>query len=383
METFAPRGNIYGPILPQFVLDKPVTFGAKIMYALLCNYASEKDHCWPSQATLAARLSCSVSSVKNYLAELVKAKLIEIRREQYRSSVYYMLNPGELRGQETKITDQQPEIACPEPKSGYLNNLSKQSKEENPPLPPTEPEAPKVSPVSRPPAAGGVSVFAHDFESAWELYPKKDAQGFARMAWLKLQRGGQLPPLNDILTAIRRFAASESWQREQGRFVPQMGNWLRGQRWLDPLSSAAEAEKSRKAETDAALQAHEQREKALAAERKVERDRLRPLFDALAAKFTEPFPDAMAFGTWMYLHSKDLAPLASDVPADNALGIVDFMNAFRWRREEAQYRASQAIPQPSRPDARADAPRPCGNILRQHPVFSRFFQESEQLQQAV
>ena len=73
MKTFVPRGNIYGPILPQFILEKPVSLGAKIMYALLCNYASEKDHCWPPHATLAAKLSCSVSSVKNYLAELVKA----------------------------------------------------------------------------------------------------------------------------------------------------------------------------------------------------------------------------------------------------------------------------------------------------------------------
>lgn len=156
METFAPKGKVFGPILPQFVLEKPLTFGAKVMYALLCNYCSEKDHCWPSQATLAARLSCSVGSVKNYLTELVKAKLIEVRREQYRSSIYYMILPGELKGKETKVVCQQPASACPEPKSGYINTLSKQSKEENPPLPPTEPETPKVSPALEAPAAGGV-----------------------------------------------------------------------------------------------------------------------------------------------------------------------------------------------------------------------------------
>ena len=72
METFAPKGNIYGPILPQFVLQMSITFGAKTMYAILCDYAADKDHCWPSQATLAKRLSCSISSVKNYLAELVR-----------------------------------------------------------------------------------------------------------------------------------------------------------------------------------------------------------------------------------------------------------------------------------------------------------------------
>ena len=90
METFAPKGKIFGPILPQFILEKRITLGAKVMYALLCNYASEKDHCWPSHATLASRLSCSISSVKNYLAELVRENLIAIRKEHYRSSVYYL-----------------------------------------------------------------------------------------------------------------------------------------------------------------------------------------------------------------------------------------------------------------------------------------------------
>ena len=124
METFTPKGNIYGPILPQFVLQKSITFGAKAMYALLCDYASEKDHCWPSQATLAKRLSCSISSVKNYLAELVREKLIFIRREQYRSSVYYLLRPEELaEKQETSFSNKQTEVGCHEANFGYLTNL--------------------------------------------------------------------------------------------------------------------------------------------------------------------------------------------------------------------------------------------------------------------
>ena len=108
METFVPKGNIYGPILPQFVLQKSITFGAKTMYALLCDYAADKDHCWPSQATLAKRLSCSISSIKNYLAELVREKLISVKREQYRSSVYYILRPEDFSAkQETNLAHKQ------------------------------------------------------------------------------------------------------------------------------------------------------------------------------------------------------------------------------------------------------------------------------------
>ena len=385
METFAPKGKVFGPILPQFVLDKPITFGAKIMYALLCNYASEKDHCWPSQATLATRLSCSLSSVKNYLGELVKAKLITIRREQYRASVYYLLNPGELRVQQAKADGQQPKVDNGEPNSGYLNNLSKQ-KEENPPLPPTEPETPKVAAAPKPPAAGGVSVFSSDFEKAWEQYPKKDAKGFALVAWRKLQRSGQLPPLDVLQAALQRFTALESWQRDNGRYVPQMGNWLRGQRWLDPLSpaeEAAERERQRREESIRLLRMQEEQEKRQQEQRNAEKARVKPFYDAFAARFSAPFNEAMACGTWMYLHSKELAPLSQDVPADNTLGIIDFMNAFKRKREEAQYRARHAQPEVKRLDVRVNEPRTCGELLRHNPIFSQLFSGTEQLRQAV
>lgn len=109
------------------------------MYAILCDYAADKDHCWPSQTTLAKRLSCSISSVKNYLAELVREKLISIRREQYRSSVYYLLLPEKLNEkQETKAAHTQSENDCHEPKSGYLTTLNKQRKEKTPPFPPCD-----------------------------------------------------------------------------------------------------------------------------------------------------------------------------------------------------------------------------------------------------
>ena len=129
------------------------------MYALLCDYASEKDHCWPSQATLAKRLSCSSSSGKNYLAELVREKLIFIRREQYRSSVYYLLRPDELaEKQEAYFADKQTEVGCHEANFGYLTNLSKQRKEKYSPLSPHTPGEATASPVrrmARTPAAGG------------------------------------------------------------------------------------------------------------------------------------------------------------------------------------------------------------------------------------
>jgi hypothetical protein len=57
METFAPKGKVNGPIMPEFILKRSLSLGAKITYALLCDYAAMKHHCWPSHGTLAAWLS--------------------------------------------------------------------------------------------------------------------------------------------------------------------------------------------------------------------------------------------------------------------------------------------------------------------------------------
>lgn len=150
--------------------------------------------------------------------------------------------------------------------------------------------------------------------------PKKDAKGFAYAAWLKLLRSGQLPTLDVLQAALQRFTASESWQRDNGRYVPQMGNWLRGQRWLDPLSPAEEQERQRRQEANHALLAQQEEEKRRQERWNEQKARLKQFYDAFAARFAAPFNEAMAFGTWMHLHSKELAPLSHDVPADNALG---------------------------------------------------------------
>ena len=375
METFAPKGKICGPILPQFILEKSMTFGAKIMYALLCNYASEKDHCWPSHATLAARLSCSVSSVKNYLAELVREHLIAVERGTYRSSVYYLLCPKKYSmSQGEELDSQQSKSGRNEAKSGYINNLNKQNKEINPPLPPVAPEQPQSCPCSPASAARGVSSPVQGFESIWNLYPKKDAKGFARLAWFKLLRGGQLPPLEEIRAAIRRFAASESWQREQGRFVPQMGNWLRGQRWLDPLPPAEQTGQRHELELRRAMQTREEQECRLLEQQKAEKTRLRPLFDAFAAKFCSSANNAMSFGMWLPLYSQNLAPSASDVPPENTLGIVEFMSEFKRKAQTAAYRQNHETTRIIRHETKPSECRPLDEMLKTLPSVARFFQ---------
>lgn len=408
------------------------------MYALLCNYASESDHCWPSQATLAARLSCSVSSVKKYLAELVGINLVQVRREQYRSSVYYMMHPASLKtasreattpvSHEIKPACHRSNSACGQSDSGYINTLNKQEERNTPPLPPVRPASPKVADSLLPSVLGGGGVRPEgrearpngrpagpcllsegltgieseacllaslralrasraemsfpDFEKAWTLYPRKEAKGLASTAWKALQRLGQLPPLQELENSIRQFMSSENWQREQGRFVPQMSNWLRGQRWLDTPPTVApgapvvpavrESEAARQATH--ALLAMQQREAAHKAVQDKERETLRPHFEAFAAKFAmdaQPWLRPMAFGLWLHLHTSFRAPAPSDVPADNRLSIVEFLRGFKGRCEQAAWRKRPSPQTQPLTSARFGNTVLCADILSHHPLFSQ------------
>ncbi len=97
--TYVAQDFIAGIISPAFLEKRKLSRGAKHLYGVLCAFAGTNDHCWPSHKTLAERMSCSVSSVKTYLAQLVTEKLVRITKDPtrtIRSCVYYMLMPSEF-----------------------------------------------------------------------------------------------------------------------------------------------------------------------------------------------------------------------------------------------------------------------------------------------
>jgi hypothetical protein len=191
------------------------------------------------------------------------------------------------------------------------------------------------------------------------------------------------------LAAIGRFAASEQWQRENGRFVPQMGNWLRGQRWKDPLSPTEE-EKIKQRELVAAQARREEEHKRV---KEVEKEPLRAQYRAFAVKFgpTEDHND-YACGLWKYLHSKGMAPTPDDVPDDNALGLVDFLHEFKRKRKEQAWLAANPhygasagpVPASAGVPQRENGALACGDYLRTKGLLDNLLkQQGEALCKAV
>lgn len=315
-ETFRPRGNISGPILPRYALPLQISLGAKMLYSLLCDYAGDKDHCWPSQTTLARLLGCSVSSIKTYLRELAGQRLIAVELRECRSSTYYLLKPPFLSARAG-----QPNSDGGEANSGYITNCRK--KETNYPPTPTPPTA-KEPPSTRQPRRGVGDFFSANnaFESIWNAYPRKEAKELARAVWHRLWRQGAIR-IEALMESLRRFCRSDGWNREHGRYVPQLVNWLRGQRWLDELPSSPAAVAT---DHDAKVRAWEAAQERRQADPDLEA--VRPQFEAFLARFRDTRLRGPAWGLWTLLHKAGRAPQAHDV-ADASASPLDFLRQWR------------------------------------------------------
>ncbi|WP_300708697.1 helix-turn-helix domain-containing protein [uncultured Desulfovibrio sp.] len=315
-ETFRPRGNISGPILPRYALTLKISLGAKMLYTLLCDYAGDKDHCWPSQTTLARLLGCSVSSIKTYLRELAGQRLIAVELRECRSSTYYLLKPSFLSARADQSNSDGGEA-----NSGYITNYRK--KERNYPPTPKPPTA-KEPPLTRQPRRGVGDFFSANtvFETVWNAYPKKEAKELARTVWHRLWRQGAIR-VEALMESLRRFCRSDGWNREHGRFVPQLVNWLRGQRWLDELPSSPAAVAT---DNDAKVRAWEAAQERQQADPDLEA--VRPQFEAFLARFRDTRLRGPAWGLWTLLHKAGRAPQAHDV-ADASASPLDFLRQWR------------------------------------------------------
>ena len=334
METFIPRGRITGPILPSFVLREKLSPGAKMLYALLCNHASDKDHCWPSHKFLAQEMGYSVSSIKNWLGELTSARLLTIHRTAYRSSTYVLLRPraGAASGISSVPARGQSNFGYPQANFGYRNN-SRKNLEKLPPLPPKNRATPSRATPARVKRGGGDFLSANSiFERLWAVYPRKEAKELARSAWHRLWRHGEVPALDVLLGALDRFRASVSWNKEHGRFVPQLVNWLRGRRWLDEAPEAPASPVGEQATTPEKTEQVQRCMKRLEDQRRADPalEAARPAFEAFLSRFADgQRKRGPAWGLWSLLHRQGKAPHAGE--ADTAMGILDFLKDCSFR----------------------------------------------------
>ena len=76
--------------VPNFILESSkISVGAKLTYAMLLKYAREEDECFPGQERLAKDMGVTDRSVRTWLKELEKVKLVSWKqRGQGKPNLY-------------------------------------------------------------------------------------------------------------------------------------------------------------------------------------------------------------------------------------------------------------------------------------------------------
>jgi hypothetical protein len=76
---------------------------------------------------------------------------------------------------------------------------------------------------------------ARGFEAFWEAYPRKENKRAAQRAWERLSPSQRLQ--DDIMAAIEKQKQLESWQKENGKYIPHASTWLKNTRWEDEVAA--------------------------------------------------------------------------------------------------------------------------------------------------
>ena len=72
--------------------DPSVSGNASYLYEMLFDFCGDKDHCYPTQSTLALLCKTTVRSVQNYIAELTRTGYIAVRKDEKTGrNIYYLL----------------------------------------------------------------------------------------------------------------------------------------------------------------------------------------------------------------------------------------------------------------------------------------------------
>lgn len=204
-------------IIDEWLLDLPVSDRAIRLYAILARYADNETHkAYPSRATLAERLGCSLASVDRAAAELVTHGAMS-KRLRPNSSIVYTLH---TTAPETVVTHDEGGSSPVTrgvvtgdglTRATQLDPLNKQA---------TEPDL---------------------FDQFWERYPRKLGTGEARQAFLKAVKahGADI-----ILAGVQRFADDPNLPAPQ--FIPRAATWLNQERWHDDAYTAPEASRDDK-----------------------------------------------------------------------------------------------------------------------------------------
>lgn len=227
---FVPAEMAQGPIMPDFIMsDERLSTGAMVVYMTLCSYSRNKSFCFPGKETLMHHARCSFNTLQKYLDQLIEYGYLKITKIAGRI-FYYLFAPK--RETQKNLHRSFIEVSKTETEVKELNNINT-----TPPTPSNVCGQKKLACV--------LNNVEGEFNKFWDCYPRKENKGFALTQFIKLKKKQLLPPFEYFKKAVRFFMDSKQWNRESGRFIPSLANFLANAKWEEvPMEYFAHKELS-------------------------------------------------------------------------------------------------------------------------------------------
>lgn len=276
MRTFSPTSlffHVRDKYQPRFIKhDELISIGSSYLYGIIFEFCGDKDHCYPSQTTLALLCKSSTRTVQNYTAQLVKAEYIAVKKDEKTGrNIYYLLLSPRLLALLRKlgIPTHETQISGTAAKneglqeahenfSPYIRDQRDQRDQDTPLSPLPKPAASSPSCHSRtgfPSSApttqrvqgrGDFSSLSrtgapqithvlhrpteHEFENLWAAWPQAASwamphnRQLALRVYRRMRRARQLPPIEKLLGIVEQYKLTDS--RWLNGYPPELSNWL-------------------------------------------------------------------------------------------------------------------------------------------------------------
>ncbi len=259
MEAFVPtqqRGNFI--MTPQFILEtKTLAQGAKTVFAVLASFARSRSYCYPSQDTIANKAGASKNSIRAWLNQLVEHGFLKIAKNENGKNVYHLFCPKDKDKQENQSQEAIANFDSPIAKfAPEVNNINKINQ-----IPPYNNTSLSSAIKNTNLRDGGGEIVNFSFENFWNVYPRKENKEKARISFYKQLNTNNLPKFSIFQKAIDFFKDTAQWQREHGRFIPQLHNFIFDKRWEDWTEEYQKADKCKQPTAPPKLESLEERRK--------------------------------------------------------------------------------------------------------------------------
>ena len=230
------------------------------VYSFIRNYTKVGKPCFISPEKIEKFLNICKSSVYTHLNTLIRKKLIYCVQKNDKKYFYALLEekdtPRSIASDVELDVPVVPPIDASQPigiikNSKFWNDDSRiwninnniNNNKYNTPFTPQASQK-KLQTQNR---ERDFCVDNKNFEIAFSEYPRKDAKEAARKIWHKLSQTGELSKIGDVLKAIKfQKETKESWQRDNGRYIPYFVNWLQDLRFTETQAESYLSEQEQK-----------------------------------------------------------------------------------------------------------------------------------------